>query len=216
MMTKVANQLEKAMPPGGIARSLLRITLLALCFTLAASCAKKASEPIRIKSRQPVAKSINETVSKESQLQATNQQINYEITVIERPSLDSENQAEVIFEVKTPDGRFVPITTSHAKGSDAMGVFDDTAKNGIKLDIRARCEGDSCEKYLLLVTAVKNGYAHHQIVAISYASDCHFNVDHINHAVRDAQLIRTFEDINRRYQGVQPNSSHCAEASESL
>ncbi len=179
-------------------KKILGLFLTISSIVILSSCAKKGSGVRAIKQTDSVM--TNPAVSRPSIQAADTQQLLYGITSLERPELASESdpQTRIKLEIRTPDQRYVPIETSHIDGNDSFGFFDDTQKNGTKLDIRARCEGTQCDRYLLLVTVVKNGYAIHQLAAISYSSDCMFNLENINFAVPVARMYANLNELSQR------------------
>jgi len=177
--------------------------VLEIFFTVSAiivlsSCAKKGSGVRAIKQTDSVM--TNPAVSTPSIQAADTQQLRYNITSLERPELasDSDPQTRIKLEISTPDQRYLPIETLHIDGNDSSGFFDDTTKNAVKLDIRARCEGEQCTRYLLLVTVVKNGYAIHQLAAISFIDDCKFNLENINFSVPGARMYSSLDELSQR------------------
>jgi hypothetical protein len=155
-------------------KTLLATVLLGLFL---GACAKSPSTKRTV--RQSGQQVVNPNVSTASAQAATSQNLFYEITSLSRP----DENVQVVIEIKTPDGYYIPITTDHASGQlDARGVYDDT-RNGAQLEFRARCSNASCDQYTLLMTVIKNQYAYHQTAAVSYRMDCEFNVEQLNAAV---------------------------------
>lgn len=153
--------------------------VLALGMTVSFSCAKKPQGIRTVK--QTRAQYIDNTMTPASINAANNQNALFNISVIELPSEpDSSGNVVVKAEIVSPSGQYIPISTTHNNGSDAYGVYTDTV-SGIKLDIRARCVGSACDKYILMITEIKSQYAIHQMIAISYKSQDYFNLKHINH-----------------------------------
>lgn len=167
---------------------------LVIISMLTFSCAKKASSPRAVK--QTGSKVMDAGVSTPSRLAAQTQKLDYDIVSISWPA-EQNGELKIESEIKTPDGRFIPITTIHNNNSnkDSVGVVED-AKNGNKIDIRARCEGDNCAKYLLLATIVRGGYAVHQLAVVSYSSDCLFNLQNTNYTV--AAMYTSLDDLAQR------------------
>ncbi len=162
--------------------SLIQVMFLltALTFT---SCAKKGASVRAVK--QTEGNVMNPATSTPSVAAASAQSLMYDVNSISWP-IPSDSSAEVHIEseIKTPSNKFIAITTNHkSEGVDSRGVTDDS-ENGTKLDIRARCVGENCEKYLYLATIVKSGYAIHQLAVISYSNDCKYNLENVNYTVK--------------------------------
>lgn len=160
------------------------------------SCAPKKA-PLR--TVKQTSKNMINPVTTEASIKAGNtQSLQYDITVLERPNLDFSNNPVVTFEIKTPSNKFYTIQTNHPNNQDSSGFMDDT-ENGFKLDIRARCEEANCDKYTLLVTVVKAGYAIHQLIAVSYAQDCQFNLEVRNPEASNVQLFTSLDQVGQAY-----------------
>jgi hypothetical protein len=190
-------------------KQILTLGLIAISIS-GVSCAKKGSAIRAVK--QTDSKIMNPAVSTPS-LQAINTQgLKYDMVSISWPTennSDSNSQLKIEAEIKTPDGRYIPFTTFHKNNLDSVGVIDDMEKNGTKIDIRARCTdvqnnySDKCEKYLLLATVVKGGFAIHQMAVVSYSSDCKFNLENINYTV--AKLYSGLDDLSQRNTATAQN-----------
>ncbi len=168
------------------------VTLTAFSF----SCAKKATGVRTVRQTQAVA--VNPAVSTPSTQAANNQNLLYTLTVVELPGEATSGTFTVNSEIRTPMGKFIPITTTHTNGQDVYGVYDD-ADTGAKLDIRARCLGSECNTYILLVTVIKNNYSVHQIVATSYlTNETSFNVENINASVAPGSFYRSLDEVVQR------------------
>ncbi len=174
--------------------NLKTICLFALSTVVFVSCAKKGA-PIRA-IKQTGSKVMNVETSTTSRRAADAQNLLYDIVSISWPSGEGA-ELKIESEIKTPDGRYIPVTTIHNGGADSVGVIDDTEKNGNKIDIRARCEGANCEKYLMLATVVKGGYAVHQLAVVSYSSDCKFNLENLSPAA-GVKIYSSLDDLSQR------------------
>ena len=139
---------------------------------------------------------MNEIVNDASVNAASSQNNLYQVTVVEVPGESTDGIFVVKSEIKTPSGQFIPVTTTHINGQDANGVIDDAA-NGSKIDVRAKCIGANCEKYILLFTVVVNQQAVHQIAIISYNYQTYFNMEHVNKAVT-SNFYRTLDQVVQR------------------
>ena len=180
-------------------KQILTLGLIAISMS-GVSCAKKGSAIRAVK--QTDSKVMNPAVSTPS-LQAINTQgLKYDMVSISWPT-ENNSELKIEAEIKTPDGRYIPFTTFHKNNLDSVGVIDDMEKNGTKIDIRARCEGDNCEKYLLLATVVKGGFAIHQMAVVSYSADCKFNLENINYTV--AKLYSNLDDLSQRNTAAAQN-----------
>ena len=156
------------------------------------ACSKSPSGKRTV--RQSGQQIVNQTGSTASAQAAVSQNLFYEIVSLSRP--DENVQVEI--EIKTPDGSFLPITTEHNSGNlDAYGLYEDN-KSGATLEFRARCSNSSCDQYTLLMTVVKTGYAYHQVAAVSYRTDCKFNVEHLNVAV-NRNLYASVDAVNTKF-----------------
>lgn len=145
------------------------------------SCAKK---PTGVRSvKQTTHNVVNPQVTNPSVQAAGAQNIHYQLTSIELPGEPVNGTISVRSEILTPSGYYIPITTTHtAAQMDAYGVVNDN-DNGVKLDIRTRCIGQNCEKYIMLITVVKNNHSVHQMIAISNYNQSFFNLEQINASV---------------------------------
>ncbi len=172
------------------------------------SCAKKGA-PVRAV-KQTEAKPMNAATSSQSQTAAGAQNLLYDVTSIAFPILN-DTEITMNSEMKTPDGRYIPITTIHKNNVDSVGVIDDMQINGNKIDIRARCVdnnnnySENCEKYLFLATVVKGGYAVHQLAVVSYSVDCKFNLENLNPKVSGLKLYSSLDDLAKRNTAVPQN-----------
>lgn len=163
---------------------------LALGMTMSFSCAKKAQGIRTVK--QTRAQFIDSYITSNSMNAASAQGALFNISVIELPTeTDSNGSITVKSEIKSPNGQYIPISTTHTNGSDAYGVYTDSP-SGITLDIRARCIGSTCDKYVLMITEIKMQRAVHQMIAISNKSQDYFNLKHINYAV-SAQFYQSLD-----------------------
>ena len=176
----------------------LAISIFAASFILFSSCAKKGS-PVRA-IKQTGSTPMNVVTSDQSINVAGTQKLLYNIMSISFPELSQDTSDVAInSELKTPDNRYIPITTTHkSDGYDSVGVIDDMEKNGTKVDIRARCIGQNCEKYLMLATVVKSGFAVHQLAVVSYSTDCKFNLENLNPAVPNLKIYSSLDDLAAR------------------
>lgn len=100
---------------------------------LSVSCAKKSSTIRAVK--QTGSKVMNPNVSTPSRQAADTQNLLYDIVSLSWP-IEGDGDLKIESEIKTPDGRYIPITTFHTNNYDSVGVVDD-AQNGNKIDIRA-------------------------------------------------------------------------------
>ena len=171
-----------------LSKSLLFVFLI----SISVSCAKKGSTVRAVK--QTGSKVMNPAVSTPSRQAADTQNLLYDIVSLSWP-IEGDGELKIESEIKTPDGRYIPITTFHTNNYDSVGVIDD-AQNGNKIDIRARCEGENCEKYLLLATIVRGGFAVHQLAVVSYSSDCRFNLQNTNHTV--ASMYSSLDELSQK------------------
>lgn len=132
------------------------------------SCAKKP-DTVRA-SRKNESINMNPAVSTQSEAQAS---IIYKIVAVDVPKSTSSGFS-VDTDIQTPDNQFLPLTTTHdSSGSLSQGTFQDTARGAV-VRVQAKCSGDGCMKYLLLVTVTKNNVALFQSAAISYKNDKKF------------------------------------------
>ncbi len=140
------------------------VVMVAISF----SCAKKP-DTVRA-SRKNESINMNPAVSTQSEAQAS---IIYKIVAVSRPNSTSTGFS-VDTDIQTPDNQFLPLTTTHdSSGSLSQGTFQDTARGAV-VRVQAKCAGDGCMKYLLLVTVTKNNVALFQSAAVSYKDDLKF------------------------------------------
>lgn len=180
-------------------KTLMAISIFFFSFILFSSCAKKDG-PLRA-IKQTESNVMNPITSTPSVRAADAQNLLYDIVSISWPIAGSSAGSfdlSINSEIKTPDGRYIPVTTSHQNNRDSVGVIDDTEKNGTKIDVRARCEGANCEKYLMLATVVKGGYAVYQLAVVSYSTDCKFNLENLNPSVQGLRIYSSLDDLSQR------------------
>ncbi len=180
----------------------LALPLIAVLTVFSFSCAKKATGVRTV--RQTEGKVMNEAVNTPSANAGNAQNLLFLITVIDRPALDEsdENTSIVNAEIKTPAGRFVPITTTHTLGADnkyqdAGGIYNDP-DSGAQLNIRARCLKEKCATYVLLITVIKNNQSIHQLLAISNSDQDFFNYENVNAQVAPGYFYRDLADVVSR------------------
>lgn len=164
------------------------------------SCAKKESKIRGAKTNQQV---MNPQITNQSIQQADTQDISYMLNSVSAPVDNGNGTNKVTSEILSRAANYIPIETTHALNQDTYGVYDDPTQ-GTKLDIRARCIGQSCEKYVLLITVVKNGYAYHQMAAISFANDDFFYSEQRNYRV--ATMYRNVDEVLAQHADLQPSN----------
>lgn len=172
---------------------LTAIIAMGIFSLMTSSCAKKGPNIRAVK--QVEHNVMNPSVSTPSIRVADASNLLYDIVSISWP-IEGNDELKIESEIKTPDGRYIPVTTFHKNNNDSVGVIDDSKVNGTLIDIRARCEGANCEKYLMLATIVKGGYAVHQLAVVSYSSDCKFNLQNTNYSV--ATMYSSLNDLAQR------------------
>jgi hypothetical protein len=169
------------------------------------SCAKKSASPRSV--TKTAAVDLNPAVTRASNQVASQQEqykVNYTVSKIDYPKANTDGSYSVTSEIKTPLGQFVPITTTHSVGQlDANGVYTDTVNN-MKIDIRARCEGTACQKYLMLVTVIKDNYAYYQVSVISYNQDCHFSYE--ERSPRIATIFQSLTEMASTFSSLQASN----------
>lgn len=169
-------------------KTILLLLLATFAFS-GLSCAKKESKIRGAKTNQQV---MNPQVTNQSITVAETQDISYMLNSVSVPEANQDGSNTVTSEIVSRASNFIPIYTTHTENQDSYGIHDD-ASQGTKLDIRARCIGAACEKYVLLVTVVKNGYAYHQMAAISFKDDNFFYVEQRNYRV--AQMYKNVDEV---------------------
>lgn len=180
--------------------NLNKTALLLLVATFAFSgfsCAKKNSKIRGAKTSQQV---MNPKITSDSISVAETQDISYMLNSVSVPEANQDGSNTVTSEVVSRSSNFIPIYTTHTENQNSYGIYED-ASQGTKLDIRARCIGSACEKYVLLVTVVKNGYAYHQMAAISFKDDDFFYVEQRNYRV--AQMYTNVDEVLAQYSDLQ-------------
>lgn len=164
-----------------------------------ASCAKKSSKTRSVKTAQKI---INTQTTQQSAQLAEQQDIRYLLNSVSTPQQNEDGTWTVDSEV-TRQSQYLPFSTTHGADPNAYGVYND-AGPGTKLDIRARCIGEECEKYVLLLTIVKNGYAYHQIAAISFKQDDFFYIEERNY--QRIQLYNDVDEVLAQHADLQPGN----------
>jgi len=182
--------------------SKLFIALIFLSLS-AASCAKKSSSSRG--TPKTVAQTLNAQTTIASQQAAASQNLSYVLNKIDWPMANGDGSVSVTSEIKNLQSQYLPVTTTHQSNQDANGIYDD-AINGVKLDIRARCVGQGCDAYYMLITVIKNNYAYHQIAAVSFNTDCDYTVEHRN--FQTAKLYSNLQDVVNQMQSV-PRKMDC-------
>lgn len=155
-------------------QSTLKIVLLAGLFSFGFSCAKQPSGVRVVK--QVTGLAMNQAVSQQSMNDASAMGVSYLLKSIERPEKMDNGTITVKTEVQTPDGQYLPLTSNHTtEKPQAYGILN--LKSDEKLDVRAKCYGSECEKYIILVTVIKNNQSVYQIAAISNAHEDVFHYE---------------------------------------
>ncbi len=184
----------------GFMKNLNKTMLVILLATVAfsgLSCAKKQSKIRGAKTNQ---QTMSPQVTADSISVAQTQDISYMLNSVSIPEQNEDGSFTVTSEVVTRSANFLPIYTTHSSNqSDSYGIYDD-ASQGTKLDIRARCMGSECAKYVLLITVVKNGAAYHQMAAISNKDEDFFHVEQRNYKV--AQMYRSVDEVLAQHPGL--------------
>ncbi len=150
----------------------LKAVLTCWCLgILAFSCApQKQGVRAQVKTEQT---NLNPATSTTADQQAQAQNAIYKINTVSLP-VETNGGVVINSELLTPNSQYMPISTSHENGTlNSQGVFNDTAR-GLQVFVNARCDNASCDKYLLLVTVVRNNQAVYQSGALSYKDDCNF------------------------------------------
>lgn len=174
------------------------LVILVVCLS-AFSCAKKSTKTRVVKTTPKV---ISAQTTAESVQLAEQQNIRYLLNSVSIPEQNQQGEWIVFSEV-VRQSQYLPFSTTHGADSNAYGVYDD-AGPGTKLDIRARCIGSECEKYVLLVTIVKNGYAYHQIAAISFSQDNFFYMEERNY--QRMQLYSNVDEVLTEHAQLRPGN----------
>lgn len=170
------------------------------------SCAKKSSS--NRDAPKTNSQILNPQTTTVSQQAAVSQNLSYLVNKIDWPKINPDGSVSITSEIKNPQTQYLPITTTHQTGQDAYGLYDDSV-NGVKLDIRARCVGQGCDAYYLLITVIKNNYAYHQIAAVSYNTDCDYTVEHRN--FQTTKLYSNLQEVVNQMQSVQRKMDCAAE-----
>lgn len=149
------------------------ILMAVFMVALMSACSKK---PTGIRAQvKTEADNLNPSVSAAADQQASALNANYSIYSISLPQQTSAGHV-VELELRSPNGQYLPVTTRHENGRlDSEGRYVDSQRS-LEVWVQARCSADNCSKYILLVTVVKNNQSVYQSLAISYASDCKFNL----------------------------------------
>jgi len=157
--------------------------LLKLAFALTAavflfSCEKKNNR-LRAagSSKGGVGISADPNGNAKAQQENAMQNIGVDILYLYTPDFDGDRVVlSTDLNVRMQEVKSLPITTQHSKsGSDSFGQL--TLAQGLILKISARCEGADCNTYYFLASLEFNGQIRSQVMALSYAQDCHFYKD---------------------------------------
>jgi hypothetical protein len=167
---------------------IIGLTLIAL-FNF--SCAKKPSGIRTI--RQTEAQAINPSSNTYNKEAAAAQGTLYEIYSIERPDTSASDGTVVVkSEIKTPEGKFIPVTATHDGKEDENGLIN--LEGNHQLLVQSRCINENCATYVMLITLLINNYAYHQNLAVSYSKDeTYFHVDNKN-AARTSNFYRSLNE----------------------
>lgn len=180
-------------------KMILVLAMATLAFT-GLSCAKKQSKIRGAKTQQQV---MNPQITNQSIQQADAQDLSYILKSVSTPN-DNGNGTHTVSSELESRGNYIPIDTTHDLNQNSYGVFDDPSR-GTKLDVRSRCIGSGCETYVLLVTIVKNGYAYHQMAAISFASDDFFYSEQRNYTV--TTMYKNVDEVLAAHPELQAGSN---------
>lgn len=127
---------------------------------------------------------------------------NYTIATISVPESTPSGVA-VKVELSSPSGQYLPLKTVH-EGSvtDSSGIYNDNPR-GVQVKIEARCSNTiDCNKYMLLLTVLKDGQTVFQSFAISFKDDCHFNIVSANPG--NGNIYRDISAAEVSYSNVKP------------
>lgn len=160
------------------------------------SCAKKQS---KIRGAKTTAQVMSPKITADSIAVGETQDISYMLNSVTVPEQNQDGSSSVTSEIVSRQNTYIPFNTTHNLNQDAYGIYDD-ASQGTKLDIRSRCMGAECAKYVILITVVKNGYAYHQMAAISNKDDDFFYVEQRNYKV--ATMYRTVDEVLAAHPGL--------------
>lgn len=172
------------------------VFLLATVAFSGLSCAKKQSKIRGAKTNQ---QTMSPQITNDSISVAQTQDISYMLNSISIPEQNEDGSHTVTSEIASRAANFIPIYTTHTLNQDSYGIYDD-ASQAAKLDIRARCIGAECAKYVLLITVVKNGYAYHQMAAISNKDEDFFHIEQRNYKV--ATMYRSVDEVLAQHPGL--------------
>lgn len=154
---------------------IIQLLIIQVLFLAALSACSKTPSGVRpqIKNQQ---NDLNQQQSVTASQNAAAINANYSIATISVPENTTAGVA-VKVELASPNGQYLPLRTVH-EGSvtDSSGIYNDNQR-GVQVQIESRCSNTiDCNKYILLVTVIKDGQAVFQTFAISYKDDCRFNV----------------------------------------
>jgi len=176
-------------------KTLLVILTVSFAFS-GLSCAKKQS---KIRGAKTTAQVMSPKITADSIAQGETQDISYLLNSVSVPEQNEDGSSTVASEITSRSSNFIPIFTTHTLNQDSYGIHDDPSQ-GAKLDIRARCIGSECAKYVILITVVKNGYAYHQMAAISNKDENFFHVEQRNYKI--ATMYRTVDEVLAQHPGL--------------
>ena len=178
---------------------ILNLFLIQVLFLAALSACSKAPTGVRpgVKNQQ---NDLNPQQSTTAVQAAASVNANYSIATISIP----ENTAagvKVNVELASPNGQYLPVTTVHEGNvTDSAGVYNDNQR-GVQVQIESRCSNTvDCNKYMLLLTVLKDNTVVMQTFAISYRNDCRFKV--VSSSSGNGNYFRDISAAESQYSNV--------------
>ena len=178
---------------------LLSLLLIQVLFLAAISSCSKAPTGIRpqVKNQK---NDMNLQQSTAAAQAAASINANYSIATIAIPE-NTDGGVAVRVELASPDGQYLPVRTVHEGNvTDSAGVYNDTQR-GVQVQIESRCSNTvDCNKYMLLLTVLKDNTVVMQTFAISYRNDCRFKV--VSSSAGNGNYFRDISAAEIQYSNV--------------
>lgn len=189
-------------------KTTLKVIILSVTAGFLFSCSPKAAGVRgQVKTGQT---NLDPSISAQSNQIAAQQGNLYEIRSVTLPKAATSGGWDIDVVLSTPNNDSISLTTHHDSANlSTEGTFPDKARDLI-VKAQSRCSSDNCEKYILLVTVLKNNAADFQTGAISFKSDCNFFSISIGRTV--ANLFTSLDQFNSKYNPTPANNAKDGES----
>jgi hypothetical protein len=178
----------------------IKIVVINLLLVMAVSSCAKQPKGVRAQVKT-TPNDMSPSTTNQATQQAASVNANYTISTLSLPESTTTGYV-VNVELQMPNGSILPLTTRHENGNNfSEGVYNDT-QLGNQVHIQASCSAGDCSKYLLMVTVFKNNQSVFQTFAISYSSDCKFNLASTSYAT--GNFFRDLSSAENRYMNIGP------------